>query len=171
VSWTGEQIVTSMGMRLDERMSIDLRGSLETQAFLTIGSSVEIMLGEAHVRTLRDQSAAALDDMALVEAAENVVGDAYHAGAQALTAAALARKNAEAARAAGADEQAGLAEQAATRAAEAAERAQTTAHAAAEAMGLADEAAEEARAAATLAAQAAGQESPDEQAGPIPHLV
>lgn len=171
MSWEGRQIVTSMGMTLDEGVPIDLRGSLDTQAFLAIGDSVEIILSASHVRTLHDQAAAALGDMAHVDAAEQVVGDAYHAGAQALTAAALARKMAQAASAAGAGEQASTAEQAATRAAGAAERAQTAARTAAEAMGLADEAAEEARAAATLAARAAGQEPPDEQAGSNLHLV
>jgi hypothetical protein len=164
------QIVTSVGMRLHEGVSIDLRGSLDTQAFLAIGDSVEIVLGESHVRILRDQAAAALGDMARIEAAEDVVGDACHAGAQALTAADLARKKAGSARTAGADEQAELAEQAAARAAEAAERAQVAVDAAAEAMGLADEAAEAARAAASEA-EAAGQEPSGGNAERTPHVV
>jgi hypothetical protein len=156
MSLSGTQIVTSVTVHLDERAPVDLRGGLDTRAFLVIGDSVEIMLGEAHVRTLHDQAAVALGDIVRIEAAEEVVDDAFHAGAQALTAAALARKNAQAARAAGAGDQADLAERAATRATEAAERAQSAARVAAEAMRRADEAAESARAAATLADQAAG---------------
>ncbi|MFD0204836.1 MULTISPECIES: hypothetical protein [Saccharothrix] len=161
MSWANGQIVTNVGLRLTEGVPIDLRGSLDSQAFLAIGDSIEIMLGESHLRALRDQAAKALGDLTRIDAAEDVVGDAFHAGAQALTAAELARRTAEAARAAGAGEQADLAEQAAARAAEAAERAQTAAHVAAQAMGQADEAAEEARATATLAARAAGRPSPD----------
>jgi hypothetical protein len=166
----GIQVVVSVGMDLDEGVSIDLRGGLDAQAILAVGDSVEIVLRESHVRTLRDQAEAALGDIARVEAAEDVLGDAYHAGAQALTAAALAREKAEAARTAGAGEQAGLAERAATRAADAAQRAQSAARAAAEAMHLADVAAEEARAAAVVAGQAADRQPPD-VAGRALHLV
>ncbi|MFI9011021.1 hypothetical protein ACIGNX_27685 [Actinosynnema sp. NPDC053489] len=160
MSWVDRQVVTSVGLRLTEGVSIDLRGSLDSQAFLAIGDNVEITLGESHLRALRDQAATALRDMARVDAAEDVVGDAYHAGAQALTAADVARREAGAARAAGAGEQADLAERAAARAAEAAERAQTAARAAAQAMGQADEAAEAAWATASLAARAAGHRGP-----------
>ncbi|WP_447002749.1 hypothetical protein ACRAKI_23910 [Saccharothrix isguenensis] len=148
-------------MRLHDEVSITLRGSLETTAFLTIGDSIEIVLGETHVRALRSQAEAALGDMAMVDAAENVLNDAYHAGAQARTAAALARQHAEAAERAGATEQADLANRAARRAAEAAERAQAATHAAYAAMTVADDAAEEARAAAFRAAGAAGATPPD----------
>jgi hypothetical protein len=86
VSWTQDRIVTSLGMRLGDGVSIDLRGSLETEAFLTIGDDIETILGERHVRTLRNQAAAALVDMALIDAADEVVGDAHDAGAQAHTA-------------------------------------------------------------------------------------
>lgn len=160
MSWAGKQIVASMGMRVDDGVAVDLRGGRGTRAFLVIGDSVEIMLGERHVRTLRDQAGVALGDMARVEGAERAVQNAHHAGAQALTAAKLARKKAEAARTAGAGDRADEAEQAAACAVEAAERAQAAALAAIEAMEEADEAAEAARAAATLADQAAGREAP-----------
>jgi hypothetical protein len=164
---SGTQVVTSVGMELDEGVSIDLRGGLDTQAFLAIGDSVEIMLRECHVRTLRDQAEAALGDIARIEAAEDLLGNAYHAGAQALTAAALAREKAEAARTAGAGVRAELTEQAATRAAEAAARAQSAANVAAEAMHRVDEAAEEARAAAILATRAASEQPPDDAGRPV----
>lgn len=152
---SGNQLVTSLGMHLDEYVSIDLRGRLGATAFLVIGDTIEITLGEGHVRSLRDQAAAALGDMVQAQRAEKAVGDADRAAAQALTAAELAREKADAARLAGAREQADLTEEAAGRAAEAAERAQVAVRAAVDAMGEADEAAGAARTAAIKAIKAA----------------
>ncbi len=171
MSGLGRQIVTSVTMRLHEGVSIDLRGSLETTAFLSIDGDIEIILSESHVRALQNQAAAALGDMALIEAAETVLGDAYDAGAQAQTAASLARQKAEAAKTAGAVEQADQAYQAAQRATTAAEQAQVAVRAATDAMDVADRAAEDARAAAMQAAEAAGQTVSNVRAATALHVV
>ncbi|OKI31510.1 hypothetical protein A6A25_27345 [Saccharothrix sp. CB00851] len=148
----------SLGLELDDNVSIDLRGSLDKVAFLRIGDGIEIVVRESHVRTLREQATAALDDMAHVEAAEAVLENAFHAGAQARTAAALARETANAAQQAGADDPAEVAYAAAQRAGDAAERAQAAVKAASEAMCAADEAAETARAAAVHLAEWVGRQ-------------
>lgn len=171
MSGLGRQIVTSVGMRLHEGVSIDLRGSLETTAFLSIGGDVEIILRESHVRTLRDQAAAALDDMDSIKAADAMLSDAFNAGAQAQTAATFAQQKADAAKAAGAEEQADLAYQAARRAADAAAQAEAAVQAAGDVMDLADRAAEEARAAGIQAAEAAGQTGSDVRAATALHVV
>jgi hypothetical protein len=150
------RIVTSVGIHLDDGVSIDLRGSLEAKAFLTIGDTVEIMLGESHIRALRAQFDEVLGDLASVEAADRALGDAYEAGAQAHTAAALARAEAEVARRAGAGDQAAMADEAAEEALQAAERAQIAVREAVDAMECADDAAERARDAARTAQAAAG---------------
>jgi hypothetical protein len=155
---------------LDDSVSIDLRGGLGRSAFLAIGDGIEIVVRESHVRTLRDQATAALGDMALIEAAETVLENAYQAGAQARTAATLAREKADAAKQAGADEPAAVAYVAARHAMDAAERAQAAVNAATEAMVAADEAAETARASAVHAAMAAGR-PPDDYAGRMLHRV
>ncbi|GAA3462127.1 hypothetical protein ACFFSW_14110 [Saccharothrix longispora] len=153
---TRGQVVTSLGIHLEEGVPIDLRGSLESTAFLTIGDGIEVVLGESHLRVLRDRADAALGDMALVGAAQRVLGDVDEAGAQACTAAAFARAEAEAARRAGAEELAASAFAAAGRAARAAERARDAVRAAVEAMESADDAAERARYAALTARAATG---------------
>ncbi|WP_367137044.1 hypothetical protein [Saccharothrix sp. HUAS TT1] len=149
------RVVMSVGVHLHDDVSIDLRGSLETTAFLAIGDTIEIVLGESHLKVLREQSDAALSDMALLKAADDVLGDAYEAGAQARTAAALARVEAESARRAGAEQQAVSADEAAECALRAAEQAQAAVRTAVEAMEAADEAAEQARSAALAARVAA----------------
>lgn len=53
------QVVTSLGIHLEEGVPIDLRGSLEATAFLTIGDGIEVVLGESHLRVLRDRADAA----------------------------------------------------------------------------------------------------------------
>ena len=141
-------------MDVDDDVPVDLRGGLDSQVFLAIGDGVEITLRASHVRVLRDQASAALGDLASIEAADRVVDAAFHAGAQARTAAVLAREQADVAQRAGAVDQAGAAFESARHATEAAERAQAAVRAASEAMARADEAAEAARSAAVSAAQA-----------------
>ncbi|MER5263497.1 hypothetical protein ABTZ99_15655 [Actinosynnema sp. NPDC002837] len=167
MSWARGRIATSVRMDVGDGVPVDLRGGLDDQAFLAIGDGIEITLRESHVRALRDQATAALGDMALVEAADRVVDAVYNAGAQARTAAVLAREKAETAQRAGAGDQATVAFEAARHAAEAAEQAQVAVQAAAEAMRFADEAAETAMA----AARAATQEPPGQDAGQPARLV
>lgn len=50
---------------LDDSVTMDLRGGLDKQAFLTIGDSIEIVVRDTHLQALRDQ-ATALVDIALV---------------------------------------------------------------------------------------------------------
>ncbi len=148
-------MVTNIGMLLDGGDSIDLRGRLDATAFLAIGDTVEIVLGESHVRRLWEQAGAALDDITLLEAADAVVGKAFDAGVHARKAAEQALHLADEAERAGAVEQASQAREAARYAAEAARRAQDAARAASEAMGLAEDAADRAADAAAEARRAA----------------
>lgn len=151
MSGLGDGIATSVRVDVDGDVPVDLRGGLDGQAFLTIGDGVEITLRESHVRALRDQVTAALGDLESLEAAERVVDAAFHAGAQARTAAELARARADAAHRAGSVDRATAVLESARHAIEAAERAQSAVRAASEAMVVADEAAEAARAAARTA--------------------
>lgn len=166
-----DETVTNLEMHVDEEVSIGLRASLDATAVLAIGDGVEIVLAEAHVRSLRDQATAALGDLVRIADAEHAVEAAYQAASQARTAAALAREQAQVARRAGAREQADVATEAARRATEAADRAQAAVEVASDAMRRADEAAEEARAAAGQAAEAAGRKPPEGRAGTTLRLV
>ncbi|MEU5692056.1 hypothetical protein [Actinosynnema sp. NPDC020468] len=149
-------VVTSLGLHLDDRAPVDLRGGLETTAVLVLGGGVVLTMDEGYLRALRDEATVVLGDMAQIEAADQVVEAAGHAGAQARRIATLTRGQADAAKAAGAPAEAARAYEAAARAADAAETAQIAVGAASEAMVRADEAAESARLAGARAAGAAG---------------
>ncbi len=91
------RMVGSIALRPDADADVRLRGGVGRTAFLSIGNTVEITLHEAQVLALRGHVAAALGDMALVDAADEVAGEAYDAGAQARRAMTLAREQADAA--------------------------------------------------------------------------
>ncbi len=129
--WGG---LTCLGMRVDDGDHVRLRGSLDQTMYLTIGGVAEIMLGEGHVRTLYADAAAALRDVALLDAAETAAGEAFDAGAQARTAVTWAMEAAEAARQVGAVEVAEKTEELARKAIEAADRAQEAVRLALEAL-------------------------------------
>lgn len=97
-----EQIECSVHLTVPAGAPVALRGTTQGRSFLIIGDEYEVSLEASHIRALLEQGAEALRDSAAVQAAENVVSDAWEAGAQARTAAAWARAHGQAARQAGA---------------------------------------------------------------------
>ncbi|MBB4964684.1 hypothetical protein [Saccharothrix violaceirubra] len=117
--------MTSVGMIVDDEVAVTLRSGLGA-AMLTIGDEVEILLTEAHVRSLCEQAVTVLGDLRAIELAGQAVDSAECAGARADLAATRAFAAAEAATRAVNDDLARQTREAARSASDAADRVRTT---------------------------------------------
>ncbi|MGI9000698.1 MAG: hypothetical protein ACR2GH_03435 [Pseudonocardia sp.] len=147
----GVGVETHIGLHVGYKEPVSLRLNADGGAYLDLGSDVEIVLAQAHLSVLHEQSATVLAELVALDNAEDQVVTAQAVGEQAASIAEQARQDADRALATGAEQQAHDARAAADRAADAAALVQNTVQAALDAMRTAEEAMEAAGKAAAAA--------------------
>jgi len=160
MSWNpGHGVDASIGLRVGAAEQMVLRPNMDGGAYLCFGSAVEILLTLDHVVSLREQSAVVGADLLALENAETAVSDVWALNTRATNTVDYARRQAEAAMAAGATREAHHAFAAADKAADAATLVEQTVTTALAAIDAADIAIDEAGEAAANATRAAGKTS------------
>lgn len=150
----GYGIDATVGLYVGSKEPISLSLNKEGGVYLVIGENIEVMLQQAHVVSLHEQSTAVLADIHMLGEAEKQANKAESTGRKTSETAEYAREQADKALAAGAWQQGRQAQQAADKAAHAAALVQMSVQATLSAIETAEEATEEAGEAAAAVARA-----------------